>query len=41
MSRVPWREPTEKKPAIWAAVENGDEKLVAKLISEDADIEEM
>ena len=40
MSRVPWREPTKKKPAIWSAVENGDEKLVAKLISKDADIEE-
>ena len=34
------RREVEKKPAIWAAVENGDEELVAKLISEDADIEE-
>ena len=39
MSSAPWRKPADK-PEFWAAVENGNEKKVARLISEDADIEE-
>ena len=39
MSSAPWRKPAEK-PEFSAAVENGNEKKVARLISDDADIEE-
>ena len=39
MSSAPWRKPAEK-PEFSAAVENGNEKKVTRLISDDADIEE-